>query len=72
MWRTTVRGNPVAFSALHLERLLALDGDQGARTILKSHPVQSVVVDDSGVICDIDTPSDLLKNITLPVGRPEK
>ena len=53
------RGNPVAFSAYHLPLLLALQGDQGARAILKSHAVSDVVVDDPGVVRDIDTPGDL-------------
>lgn len=53
------RGNPVAFSAYHLPLLLALEGDQGARAILKSHAVSEVAVDDVGVVRDIDTPGDL-------------
>ncbi len=53
------RGNPVAFSGYHLPLLLALDGDQGARAIVNSHPVREVVVDDDGVVRDIDTPADL-------------
>jgi molybdenum cofactor cytidylyltransferase len=53
------RGNPVAFSAYHLPLLLALEGDQGARAILKSHPVSEVAVDDEGVVRDIDTRQDL-------------
>jgi molybdenum cofactor cytidylyltransferase len=53
------RGNPVAFSSYHLPLLLALEGDQGARAILKSHAVSEVVVDDAGVLRDIDTPGDL-------------
>lgn len=53
------RGNPVAFGQYHLPLLLALDGDQGARAILTSHAVSEVVVDDSGVVRDIDTPGDL-------------
>jgi molybdenum cofactor cytidylyltransferase len=53
------RGNPVAFSSYHLPLLLALEGDQGARAILKSHAVSEVVVDDAGVVRDIDTPGDL-------------
>jgi molybdenum cofactor cytidylyltransferase len=53
------RGNPVAFSSFHLPLLLALDGDQGARAILKSHAVSEVIVDDIGVVRDIDTPADL-------------
>lgn len=53
------RGNPVAFSGYHLPLLLALDGDQGARAIVHSHPVREVVVDDNGVLRDIDTQADL-------------
>jgi molybdenum cofactor cytidylyltransferase len=53
------RGNPVAFSSFHLPLLLALEGDQGARAILKSHAVSELVVDDVGVVRDIDTPGDL-------------
>jgi molybdenum cofactor cytidylyltransferase len=53
------RGNPVAFGARHLQALLALQGDQGARGILKSHPVTEVAVDDPGIFRDIDTGADL-------------
>ena len=53
------RGNPVAFSRLHLEGLLALDGDQGARSIVASHPVREVAVDDPGIFQDVDTAADL-------------
>lgn len=53
------RGNPVAFGHGYLPLLLALEGDQGARAILRANPVSEVVVDDSGVLRDIDTPDDL-------------
>ena len=53
------RGNPVAFSRLHLEALLALRGDQGARNIVASHPVREVEVDDAGIFQDVDTAADL-------------
>ena len=59
------RGNPVAFGALHLPALLALRGDQGARAIVRSHPVHDVGVDDPGIHLDIDILSDLPKNCTL-------
>ena len=62
------RGNPVAFGALYLHRLLALQGDQGARSILRVNTVREVAVDDSGIFHDIDTPSDLHKTGTLPLG----
>lgn len=53
------RGNPVAFSRLHLPRLLQLGGDQGARQLLKEFPVQEIAVDDAGIHYDVDTQNDL-------------
>lgn len=53
------RGNPVAFSRKHLPALLALDGDQGARSLLQRCEVLEVDVDDRGILQDIDHPSDL-------------
>ena len=53
------RGNPVAFGAVHLPALLALEGEHGARALLGSASVTQVEVDDPGILRDIDTPSDL-------------
>ena len=53
------RGNPVAFGAVHRDALLALDGDQGARRLLASHPVTAIDVHDPGILRDIDAPGDL-------------
>lgn len=53
------RGNPVAFGRAHLPALLALEGDQGARQIVKANPVREVDVDDPGIFADIDTAADL-------------
>ena len=53
------RGNPVAFSAACLPDLLALTGDEGARSILKRHPVTEVAVLDPGIFQDIDQITDL-------------
>ena len=53
------RGNPVAFGAVHLPALLALEGEHGARALLKAAPVVEVVVNDPGILRDIDTPADL-------------
>ena len=53
------RGNPVAFGREHLDRLLQLRGDEGARRLLKAFPVTEVQTDDPGVIHDIDTLEDL-------------
>lgn len=53
------RGNPVAFSTAHRLRLLELGGDEGARRLLRQHPVQEIPVADAGIHQDIDHPDDL-------------
>jgi len=53
------RGNPVGFGACHRDALLGLGGDQGARRLLQAHPVTEILVQDRGILRDIDTPSDL-------------
>lgn len=53
------RGNPIAFSRMHLDELLQLQGDEGARRLLNKYPVTAIAVDDPGVLRDIDTPGDL-------------
>ncbi len=53
------RGNPVGFSAVHLDALLALRGDAGARHLLRMFPVTEVAVPDRGILRDIDVPEDL-------------
>ncbi|RJF96543.1 nucleotidyltransferase family protein [Noviherbaspirillum cavernae] len=56
-----MRGNPVAFSRRHLDELLQLRGDIGARRLMQTHPVHEVPVSDPGILRDIDTASDLEK-----------
>jgi molybdenum cofactor cytidylyltransferase len=53
------RGNPVGFGRVHLDALLALRGEQGARALLQAFPVTEVEVIDPGIFHDIDTPADL-------------
>jgi molybdenum cofactor cytidylyltransferase len=53
------RGNPVGFGAAHLDALLDLRGDAGARHLLRMFPVTEVVVPDPGILLDIDVPDDL-------------
>lgn len=53
------RGHPVGFGIEHRDALLALDGDTGARSLLMSHRVTKVDVDDPGILRDVDTPEDL-------------
>lgn len=62
------RGHPVGFGSRFKHQLLALDGDSGARDILRaeSNLVTRVDVDDPGVLIDIDTPEDLITQIVFP------
>ena len=58
---TNARGHPVGFSQALRDELLALDGDEGARSIIARHhdDLVSIPVDDRGIVVDIDTPDDL-------------
>lgn len=55
------RGHPVGFAARWREELSALTGDRGARGLLQANPGQivEIIVDDPGILADIDTPADL-------------
>jgi molybdenum cofactor cytidylyltransferase len=59
------RGNPVGFAKTYLPQLLALRGDQGARSLLKIYPVTEVEVDDAGIFQDIDLPQDLIVSMNI-------
>lgn len=50
------RGHPVGFSRACRDELLALTGDVGARSALRSHPPMLIDVDDAGCILDVDMP----------------
>ena len=53
------RGHPVGFAAELYSELIALTGDQGAKRLVSRYPAHAVVVDDAGVLLDVDTPQDL-------------
>lgn len=53
------RGHPVGFARRHFAELMKLEGDQGARALLKTYAVREMPVDDVGVLRDLDTPADL-------------
>jgi molybdenum cofactor cytidylyltransferase len=53
------RGHPVVFAWDLLPELAALDGDEGARVLLRRHGVWQVPCDDPGVLRDVDTIADL-------------
>lgn len=53
-------GHPVIFSAPFMEQLKDLPFDQGARPLVERHAQRRhhVVVDDSAILWDVDTPED--------------
>ncbi|MES2547382.1 MAG: nucleotidyltransferase family protein [Pseudomonadota bacterium] len=55
------RGHPVGFSAKFRNELESLQGDEGARSIIKRHSnaVTLIACEDAGILADIDTPADL-------------
>lgn len=57
------RGHPVAFARDLWPELAALSGDVGARSVLMRHPVHELVVDDPGVLADVDAPEDLVSKL---------
>lgn len=61
-----VRGHPVGFGRALKAALLALDGDEGAKGILASHRdlIETFIVDDPGVLEDVDVPGDLKRRET--------
>ncbi|WP_318153431.1 nucleotidyltransferase family protein [Halomonas sp. ML-15] len=54
-------GHPVLFGRELWRELALLDGDQGAREIIRQHPARyrEIAVADGGIHCDIDTPAEL-------------
>jgi molybdenum cofactor cytidylyltransferase len=55
------RGHPVGFSRLLGDELAALDGDEGARSVVERYRQEFVAVEvtDAGIHRDIDTRDDL-------------
>lgn len=55
------RGHPVGFAAAFGDALRGLQGDVGARDLLRRQAanITPVMCDDSGIFADIDTPDDL-------------
>ena len=52
-------GHPVAFGRAFGPALMALSGDRGARSLLAQAAVHEVVVEDPGVLWDVDVPQSL-------------
>jgi molybdenum cofactor cytidylyltransferase len=55
------RGHPVGFSQMYKHDLRVLNGDTGARDILKKNHTELYLlpVDDEGILIDIDRPDDI-------------
>ncbi|MGQ3090552.1 MAG: nucleotidyltransferase family protein, partial [Methylophilus sp.] len=55
------RGHPVGFASRFAQALLAVNGDQGARAVLRAHAHEVFLLagEDSGILRDIDTLADL-------------
>jgi len=65
------RGHPVGIGARFRDQLLHLEGDAGARHIVRANPglLQLIECDDPGVVRDIDTRDDLALAPTDPESR---
>ena len=62
-----IRGNPVLFDKLYFKDLMKIEGDEGARILIKKHPeiFFNLTVLDQGIIKDIDDANqyyEFLKN----------
>ena len=55
------RRNPAIFSRVFFDRLMAIEGDRGARELIRAHPgsVLAVEIDDPACFSDVDTEKDL-------------
>jgi len=55
------RGHPVGFGSAYVRQLIALDGDQGARSIVNANPqhLTLISVNDPGILRDVDYPQDI-------------
>ncbi len=67
-------GHPVGFGAECFAALSALDGEHGAAAIVRAHraagTAQALLLDDSGIVADIDTLADLARAQALLAARP--
>lgn len=69
-------GHPVGFSAAWFTRLSELDGDSGARALVREaaarERLQRVQVDDPGILLDTDTPAALQALQPSPLTAPDR
>lgn len=60
------RGHPVGFTQQWFDALVALDGDEGARVLLRAQEkaITCIDVDDPGCLFDVDRPGDLTELVS--------
>ncbi len=63
------RGHPVGFGAACREALLGLSGANGAAVVVRAHGSHEVVLDDVGIVTDVDTVQDLERAAQLLTQR---
>ena len=65
------RGNPLVWARRYFAEMATLDGDIGARPLLRRHgdQVAEVAVDDSAVLVDVDT-AEMLRDLTGAAADP--
>ena len=66
-----VRGNPVLFDRSLFPELVKIEGDVGAKSVVRAHGREMFRVDvqDRGVVTDVDTPNDYALIEPGPSGR---
>lgn len=60
------QGHPVIFRANYFSELTGLEGDKGAKSLLKLERAVSIELDDPGIIQDIDVYGDLPRKYSDP------
>ena len=63
------RGHPVGFGAVCKQNLLNLRGNKGAVSVIIAYAAMKLIVNDVGIVMDIDTVDDLARAEDLLKGR---
>jgi molybdenum cofactor cytidylyltransferase len=61
------RGHPVGFGAVCKQNLLNLSGNKGAAGVINAYAAIKLIVNDVGIVTDIDTVDDLARAAALAV-----
>ena len=64
-----LRGHPVGFSAVCRQDLLKLHGNKGAAGVIVDYSAIKLIVNDVGMVTDIDTVDDLARAEAMLIGR---